>query len=444
MPGRYSLFWRLCALLIGVCLLVVWLSWSAGRYMETQSGYLSSTARATLEDYAAQAEQAWHEQRLAQWLAQARAREGVFIDVLGENFQPLSGQPLTAAEQERLTTLRGLDWAVHLPVLRLPWLKVPLPHSPGLGTLVIELPARFVPGHYLLLWRLLTHGLFPALITLALCVALWRMLVAPIRQMRDQARAWRAEQLHTRLPPALTGRQDELGELAQAFDSMATRLEETVNVQQQLLRDLSHELRTPLSRLRVACDSDLDLAAMRQRVAREIDGMQQLVDTTLQLAWHDSDRAAPPAEAIDVQALWDLLAENACFESGWPPARLQAAIPPGCCVRGELNGLAQALENILRNAIRHSPAGGVIHFSATPQGEQWQLSLQDQGGGVAEPHLERIFAPFIRLDGARPGDGGFGLGLSIARNAVQRQGGRLWAGNVARGLRVTIELPGLG
>ncbi|MNR59143.1 Sensor protein PfeS [compost metagenome] len=67
--------------------------------------------------------------------------------------------------------------------------------------------------------------------------------------------------------------------------------------------------------------------------------------------------------------------------------------------------------------------------------------LEDEGGGVAEEDLERIFAPFSRLDGSRPGDGGFGLGLSIARSAIQRQGGTLWAQNGKRGLRLWMRLP---
>ncbi|MEX5669155.1 ATP-binding protein, partial [Pseudomonas neuropathica] len=70
----------------------------------------------------------------------------------------------------------------------------------------------------------------------------------------------------------------------------------------------------------------------------------------------------------------------------------------------------------------------------------WHLWLEDEGGGVAEADLERIFSPFIRLDGSRPGNGGFGLGLSIARNAVQRQGGRLWAENTSVGLRLNMRL----
>ncbi|MCE6984146.1 ATP-binding protein, partial [Pseudomonas frederiksbergensis] len=84
------------------------------------------------------------------------------------------------------------------------------------------------------------------------------------------------------------------------------------------------------------------------------------------------------------------------------------ALEASCWVQGNLNSLAQALENILRNAIRHSPAGSVIRLDGRRQGDHWLIWLQDQGGGVAQSELERIFAPFTRLDGSRPGDGGFG------------------------------------
>jgi two-component system sensor histidine kinase PfeS len=280
----------------------------------------------------------------------------------------------------------------------------------------------------------------PGLFTLLLCVGLYRLLVVPLNHLRAQANAWRADQLNVRLSSRTTNRSDELGELGRAFDHMSERLQSTVALQQQLLRDLSHELRTPLSRLRVASESEQGLEQLRERIGREVDGMQRLVEDTLQLAWLDTERTRLPDEAIQVQALWEMLTENACYESGWPSAQLRCEVDAACWVRGNLNTLAQALENILRNAIRHSPAGGVVVLGGQREGKYWHLWLEDQGGGVAEADLERIFLPFTRLDGSRPGNGGFGLGLSIARNAVQRQGGQLWAQNTTAGLRMNMRL----
>jgi len=443
LPGRHSLFWKLAFLLVGFCLLMIWLSWSWGRYIEKQNGFLSSEARSVLSQYAAEAEQAWIEGQSAgvdAWLRKMDHLEDSWSGVIGRDLQSLSSRPLSEAESQRLTFLRGLDWPVSRRQPGVPWIKIPFPVDPSAGSLVIELPQRFVPERYTFFWRTLINVLIPGLFTLLFCVGLYRLLILPLNQLREQANAWRADQLSNRVSPQMTTRQDELGELGRAFDHMAERLQSTVAVQQQLLRDLSHELRTPLSRLRVACDSEPELAQLRNRLSREVDGMQRLVDDTLQLAWLDTEREQLPKEDIQVVALWEMIAENACFESGWRAEQLQCSLDQSCWVRGHLNTLAQALENILRNAIRHSPADGVVRLGGQREGDCWRLWLEDQGGGVAEGELERIFAPFTRLDGSRPGDGGFGLGLSIARNSLTLQGGELWAENTAQGLRLNMRL----
>ncbi|AZE84500.1 Signal transduction histidine kinase [Pseudomonas orientalis] len=444
LPGRHSLFWKLACLLIAFCLLMIWLSWSWGRYMEQQSAYLSEQARETLRGYAAGAELAWTTQGSAgvdAWLEHMAERETTWLGVIGNDLQSLGSAPLSDRESQRLTFLRGLDWPVSRHAKGLPWLKVQFPVDADAGSLVIELPKRFMPGRYQVFWRIITNGVIPGLFTLLLCIGLYRLLIMPLNQLREQANAWRADNLNARMSRDATSRQDELGELGRAFDQMSERLQGTVQLQQQLLRDMSHELRTPLSRLRVACDSEQDLAQLRERLNREIDAMQRLVEDSLQLAWLDSDRAPLPHEDIQLPALWDMLRENACFESDWPASRLPCLLPTECWVRGNLNALAQALENILRNAIRHSPDQGWVTLDGAREDDHWHIWLEDQGGGIDGADLERIFAPFIRLDGSRPGDGGFGLGLSIARNAVQRQGGRIWAQNSGQGLRVHLHLP---
>lgn len=83
--------------------------------------------------------------------------------------------------------------------------------------------------------------------------------------------------------------------------------------------------------------------------------MERLIGNTLELVWLDTERPSMPVEAVEMEPLWDLLREDACFESGWSSERLPCELPAGVWVLGNLNGLAQALENILRNAIRHSP-----------------------------------------------------------------------------------------
>ncbi|WP_213879917.1 sensor histidine kinase [Pseudomonas sp. dw_358] len=445
LPGRHSLFWRLAILLVGFSLLMISLSWSVGRYVQERNAYLSETVRADLLHYARQAEQAWKNGGrvgVDAWLAHFRRRHSdSAVTLVDGNLQVMGSEPLTAEMRRHLTFLRGIDWPVSKRALGAPWLKVDFPGDPASGSLVIQLPAELMPGRYAILWQMVTNGLLPALLTLLFCIGLYRLLIRPLNDLREQANAWQADPLGTRLSAATTMRKDELGELGRAFDQLSERLQGTVALQHQLLRDLSHELRTPLSRLKVASESEADPGRLRQRLDREIDGMQRLVEDTLQLAWLDAERTPQAREPIQLQALWEMVAENACYETRWPSAQLHCAVAAECWLMGDLNALAQALENILRNAIRHSPAHGRITLHGRLLEEDWLLWLDDEGGGVAPGDLERIFDPFIRLDGSRPGDGGFGLGLSIARRSVVAQGGQLWAQNNRKGLRVNLRLP---
>src|SRR5690606_4344550 len=138
--------------------------------------------------------------------------------------QALSSYPLNDAESQRLTFLRGLDWPIsHLKTAR-PWIKVPFPKGLSAGYLVIELPQRYMPGRSQMVWRVITNGLIPGLFTLLLCVGLYRLLIVPLNHLREQANAWRADQLGVRLSSLTTSRQDELGELGRAFDQMSERL----------------------------------------------------------------------------------------------------------------------------------------------------------------------------------------------------------------------------
>lgn len=444
MLSRHSLFWRLAALLMGFCLLLVWLVWYWGGSVEQLGYYLRAEDQRQLQRYAAEAERAWRaggSGGVDHWLESMRRRESGWLAVLGPGLHSLSSHALSGAELERLTFVRRIDWPMSRRSIGLPSLLVPFPGAPEAGRLAIELPERMLPPGFTLGAQLLVHGLVPGALALLLCLLIYRQLIAPLKHLREQADALRGDRLGTRVAARVSCRDDELGALGRAFDHMAERLEHTVSYQRQLLRDLSHELRTPLSRLRVAGECAGDLEALRRRLERELHCMQRLVDDTLELVWLDTERPQPVLEEIDVAALWGVLGEDACFESGWDATRLRCELPLDCRVRGHLNGLAQALENILRNAIRHSPTDGVVRLSGCREGVHWLLCIEDQGGGVAAQELEHIFRPFTRLCASRPGGEGFGLGLAIARGALRVQGGELWAENASQGLRLTLRLP---
>jgi two-component system sensor histidine kinase PfeS len=440
LPDRHSLFWRLVGVLALFCLLLVSLHVDLGRVLNEANARLSEPAKRSLNNYAQLAENAWRERGRAgvdDFLQTLRKREQVWAVVVDEQQRSLSSQPLDEAERLKLNFVRQVDWSVGRPGTQ-PTFYIPF--SDGEARLVMELPQRLNPRKYSDLWDLLLHWVLPAGLAILLGVLLYRLLIGPLAILRRQANALSAGDLSARVGAKMAGRRDELGDLARAFDHMAGRLESTVAFQRQLLRDLSHELRTPLSRLNVAGEREEDIDTLRQRLKREVQGMEQLIGDTLELVWLDTERPSLPLEAVDVGRLWEVLRENACFEAGWPVAQLPCDLPADCQVLGNLNGLAQALENILRNAIRYSPEGGVVRLAGRREEGAWHLWVEDQGPGVAPSQLETIFQPFTRLSAARPGGDGFGLGLAIARSMLRLQGGELWAETTPSGLRLHLRL----
>ncbi|MHA6197388.1 sensor histidine kinase [Pseudomonas wadenswilerensis] len=440
LPARHSLFWKLIGGIVLLSLLIISLHVDVSERLNSATATLPESTRSLLTDYAREAETAWVKDGtpgVDAFLRSLREREGVWATVVGQHDLSLSSTPLRGRERKKLNFMRPLDWSVGRPGGK-PTFYVPFSDSEA--RLVMDLPARLDPRQYNHLWRLLLERILPACLAVGLGLLLYRTVIAPMVILRRQANALSTGNLSARVGPQLTRRRDELGELARAFDHMAGRLETTVEFQRQLLRDLSHELRTPLSRLRVTGEREQDTAALRQRLEREVQGMEQLINDTLELVWLDTERPQLPVETVDIGRLWDVLCEDVCYEREWPAEQLRNELPGPCQVVGNLNSLAQALENILRNAVRHSPPGGVVHLGGIRDGEDWHLWIEDQGPGVDPAKLESIFLPFTRLNAARPGGDGFGLGLSIARSVVQLQGGEVWAQNRSPGLRVNLRL----
>ncbi|NIM31854.1 MAG: HAMP domain-containing protein [Pseudomonas stutzeri] len=442
LPPRHSLFWRLALLQIGFCLAMIWLSQSWTQYVRDRSSYLPSETRVQLLQYASDAERSWRDggrEGVHRWQGAFRQAQATWAVVVNPEMDSLSMQPLGLDDYARLKMVRGIDWRISRRSTEPPYLSVPFPEHPDGGQLILQLPERLMPSTSMFLLQVVINIVVPGVLALVLCGLIYRLLIRPLKRLQAQANALRADQLGMR-GGALIDRRDELGELAQALDHMAERLQSAVSFQRQLLRDLSHEMRAPLSRLRAAADRECGADALSCRVTQEVKGMEQLIGGSLELVWLDTERPALPREEVDVGALWDILRDDACFESGWASERLPCHLPEQCRVSANLNGLAQALENILRNAIRHSPREGSVRLAGRLEGQHWHLWIEDEGPGVAPDQLEMIFRPFTRLNAARPGGDGFGLGLAIARRMVQLQGGELWAENLDPGLRLHLTL----
>lgn len=436
--ARDSVFWPLALLVAIFCTAMIGAGEYAVQLLLQHTLRLDNKAQHTLEHYALAASQKTLQgpQVLQKWLDKL-AEEGIWATVVNNRLEVLSEQRLEESTLGRLRFARHYKTRLSPRGGDAPLVRVPMPaHT---GDLILELPQALQPWRRHLIAKTLVLYVVPILLSLLFCVLLYRLLVSPLKHLAAHTLAIDASNLAALPAPELLKRNDELGVLGAALKYFAEHLDSAFAQQRQLLRDLSHELRTPLSRLQVAAESTQDVESLRLRVIREGLQMRELVDRTLQLAWLDSEAIRLTLEPVDVAALWEMLKEDALFESGWEAERLQSKIPENCVVLGELNALAQALENILRNAIRYSPEGGVIHFRAEKVQSTWLLTISDQGPGIPEEKLDCVFEPFTRVDAARSSSG-FGLGLAIAKRAVVLQGGSIKASNLHPGLQLTISL----
>jgi signal transduction histidine kinase len=261
--------------------------------------------------------------------------------------------------------------------------------------------------------------------------------------------------LSARVGPLLGGRRDELADMGRDFDAMAARIEALVSAQTRLLRDISHELRSPLARLSVA----LDLARKRAgpeaanhlaRIERESARLNEMIGQLLTLSRWEAGAGGSRRQAIDLAALVREVAEDADFEARGQNRAVELVACEGCATAGTPALLRSAVENVVRNAVRHTPESTAVRISlrCARDGEGGDtgravLTVRDEGAGVPAEALAEIFRPFYRVDDARDREsGGTGLGLAITERAVHLHGGTVTAENVAGGgFVVEIRLP---
>jgi signal transduction histidine kinase len=236
---------------------------------------------------------------------------------------------------------------------------------------------------------------------------------------------------------------DELAELGQDFDRMSAQLRALMEGQRRLLHDVSHELRSPLARLQAAIglahQQPEKIRASLDRIERESVRMDRLVGELLTLSRLDAASKPPAMESVDLVEMVDQIADDARFEAG---ARIDVDAPVPVTVRGAPDLLWSAVENIVRNAVKHGGADGAVDVALHPEDGSVHLEVLDRGPGIAEEDMGRIFDPFFRSNPSQNNVDGHGLGLAIAKRVVETHGGRITAANRAGGgLRVTITLP---
>jgi signal transduction histidine kinase len=268
----------------------------------------------------------------------------------------------------------------------------------------------------------------------------------PIRALRQAFDAAANGDLAPRFASASGKSGTELNDLGRDFDRMTARLRNLIDGQTRLLHDVSHELRSPLARLQAAIglahQQPEKWSASMERIERESVRMDKLVGELLTLARLEAGAIKASHEEISMAELLDQIADDARYEAASQQRTVVQEGDADVLVTGQADLLGRAIENVVRNAIKHSPEGGEVQLQlrAQPDARQLCIRVLDRGPGVSPADLETIFQPFFRSSNA--GSDGHGLGLAIAQHVIQAHGGSIKATNRAGGgLCVEMILP---
>ena len=247
-----------------------------------------------------------------------------------------------------------------------------------------------------------------------------------------------------RIGPEMADRNDELGLLARAFNTMAEQREQESAREKELLAAVSHELRSPLTRLSVSVEllrRENVPPEFLDRISLETERMEALIASILE--YSRMEAGIQPFGSLDMAALVRDVADDVRFEGSVRGCEVEDHEPETLPLFGNAEMLRHAVENVLRNALRYTPDDGKISVRLTSEHGFCRLSVEDNGPGVPDSALSQIFRPFFRVDASRQrASGGAGMGLSISESAVRAHHGRLWAENRKEGgLMVVMELP---
>jgi two-component system, OmpR family, phosphate regulon sensor histidine kinase PhoR len=228
------------------------------------------------------------------------------------------------------------------------------------------------------------------------------------------------------------------------FLSDITELRHLSTVRQEFVANLVHELKTPITSLRLAAESLLgdpapkDRHRFAERVVKEADLLTKIIDNLRHLGDIEAKSMTVERTSFD---LGELVRESVARLGIDRPVNTE--MPAPLTITTDRPKLVQALDNLLDNAAKFSPAGTPIDIHAEISGDEVRVSVRDHGPGISPEHWSRVFERFYKVDRARPREaGGFGLGLAITKHLVQVLGGRIWTETARDGGQVfTIALP---
>jgi heavy metal sensor kinase len=258
-----------------------------------------------------------------------------------------------------------------------------------------------------------------------------RRALVPIGHLASEARRITAERLHERV--SVPNQHDEVGQLAAVINETIARLERSFGQLRRFTADASHELRTPLAVIRGIGEGGLaetrTPAEYQEAIGsmlEEVDRLTSLVDTLLRLSYGDAGAIKLTREPTDLGQLTRSVVASLSVLAEERHQQIELDVADGALCHVDRLVVREAITNVVDNAIKYGPRGSTVEVCVRSDGRQAQLTVVDEGPGIAPEHRERIFDRFVRLDEARSREnGGAGLGLAIAKWAVEVNGGHI-------------------
>ncbi|MEN3929594.1 HAMP domain-containing sensor histidine kinase [Microvirga sp. W0021] len=285
---------------------------------------------------------------------------------------------------------------------------------------------------------------------MSLLSALWlaRYFLQPLEILKTGLKSLAKGNFNTRISGMIGKRSDEIATVAHDFDQSASKLEILNQSQKRLFHDISHELRSPLSRLRAATGvlekNTSRLPIMLERINRECNRLDSLVGEILTLAQLETDQPQSlEKQRVDIIELIAAIVSDASFEGQAKNISIQFDASKSIMAQVNEELLTRAIENVIRNSIKFCDAGGHIEIvtSLSPDKQNLNIRIKDDGPGLDESELETIFKPFTK-SGNSIDKQGAGLGLSIAQRAIELHEGQITADSYdSHGLIIAINLP---
>lgn len=285
------------------------------------------------------------------------------------------------------------------------------------------------------------------LISLAIGAALSRMVLRPVRLIRETASRINSDNLSERIPVAAV--HDEISDLAQLLNTMFDRIEVAFKEVRKFSANASHELKTPLSLIRLHAEkmlsrgdlptaSEDDLAVQLEEIAR----LNEIIDGLLFLSKAEANAIEIDREKRDPGEFVQTFAADAEALCHYHKRRFSCAHEGSGVVSFDARFLRQVLLNLLTNAIKASPPNGRITMRSRLEGNRWSVGVHNEGPSLSAEQREHIFERFVRFDLPGTDNRGSGLGLAICRSIVALHGGSIRAESPARGgLLIEFGLP---